>query len=194
MRRVVSLLLVLLTVAIAGGAGWDMQYGQKVRALHDRLMAELDKDEALQKLTALQVDAAFETPDRNAAMEELDGLRPPVWKTGAHTALKDALRRWQSEEPVTFPARLGATPDEVMQTVIEPWVEQVMASPQAAQIQAAVKANPGLFGAGTDIRQNFLTTGRDRVNAAFQAMPQYQADRAAAEAAFTPATKVFGLF
>lgn len=194
MRRLTRLVLVLLVVAIAGGTGWDMQYAQKVRALHDRLMAELDRDAALQKLTALQVDAAFETPDRNDAMEELDGLRPPVWKAGAHSALTDALRRWQSEEPITFPARLGATPDEVMKTVIEPWVEAVMASPQAAQIQAAVKANPGLFGAGTDIRQNFLTTGRTRVDAAFQAMPQYQADRAAAEAAFARATKVFGLF
>ncbi len=194
MRRLIRLVLVLIVVAIAGGTGWDMQYAQKVRALHDRLMAEVDQDAALQKLLTFQIAEAFDTPDRNAAMEELDGLRAPLWKAGAHAALKSALRLWQSEEPAAFPARLGASPEEVMKQVIEPWVEQVMASPEAAKLQAAVRANPALFGGGTDIRQNFLTTSMARVDAGFLAMPAYQADRAAAEAAFARAAKVFGLF
>jgi len=193
MRRLIWIVLVLLTVAIAGGAGWDMQYAQKVRALHDRLMAEVDKDAALQKLMAFQVDTAFETPDRNDAMEALDRLRAPLWKIGAHAALKNALRKWQSEEPAAFPARLGASPEEVMSKVIVPWVEGVMASPEAARLQALARSLPG-NGQQMDIRANFMTTGRDRVEAGFKAMPVYQKDRAACEAAFSRATKVFGVF
>ena len=81
-----------------------------------------------------------------------------------------------------------------MTQVITPWVDGVMASPEAARLQALARSLPGSSGPPMDIRANFMTTAQQRVDAGFKAMPAYQADRAAAEAAFARAMKVFGLF
>ncbi len=182
MKRLVWVIVVLLLVALAGGAAWDVSYAAKVRPLHDRLMAEVDVQSAMKSPTAMMSPDAGQMTDRAAAMTELHGIRPPFWKKSAQKSMDLSLQAWQAIEPTILLARMGNTPEEAL-AAFQTAMTAMLADPRMAPYAGAMG----------DMSQMSAML-RPAVDKAFADYEGYKTSRSESEASYQHAVKIYGLF